>query len=117
LPTRARHRQQQRLGDVEKAVQRHVDHPVPLLVGHAGHRRIVVDAGVVDHRMDGALGQQRVQRGARHAGVGNVERAGLGAATLLGNGRSYLVGAMQALMGVHDHVITRRGQRVADRAA
>jgi len=69
----ARHRQQQRLDGMEETVQRHVDHAMPLLLAHAGQRRIVVDAGVVHEHADRSAFEQRFDRRARRRTVGQVE--------------------------------------------
>ena len=52
-PAGAHHRQQQRLGHIEEALQAHVDHPPPLRRRHSGHGRVVVNAGVVNQYLNG----------------------------------------------------------------
>jgi hypothetical protein len=68
---------QRRPGAAERPVQRDVEHPRPLLVGHVEHRGGAAKAGVVDHHVDPAElpGRALDQRGHLHL-VGDV--AGLG---------------------------------------
>jgi hypothetical protein len=81
-PARRHHLEQQRLRDVEEAVERHVDHARPLLEAHAGERRVVVHAGVVDQDLHRPR-FEHFHRGFAHRGaVGHVERDGLGAPAL-----------------------------------
>ena len=49
----------QRLRDVEEAVERNVDHAMPLRGAHSGKYRVVVNAGIVDQDLDRALGPAR----------------------------------------------------------
>ena len=58
---------------MEKPVQRHVDDPAPLRLGHAGHRRIVMDARVVDHDLHWTIGEQCLHLGARGVPIGDIE--------------------------------------------
>ena len=47
------------MGHVERALEVHGDHAVPLGLGHAGDEGVAQDAGVVDHHVEAAVGVDR----------------------------------------------------------
>ncbi len=59
------HLAQRRPGAAERPVQRDVEHPGPLLVGHVEHRGGAAEPGVIDHHVDPAevRGRALDQRG------------------------------------------------------
>ena len=55
-------------GDVERAREMHVDHRVPVILGHLVEDHVAQDAGVVHHAVDPAIGVQR----ALHDALGGI---------------------------------------------
>ena len=51
--------------DVEEAIDRDVDHAVPLIGAHAGQHGVIVYAGVVHQDLDGAGLERALERCAR----------------------------------------------------
>jgi len=85
--------------------------------GHARHRRVVVDAGVVDHHLHRAAFQQRGDACGAGALVNHVEGDGLRAAAGLDDLLHHPFGTVDAAVGVDDHLETACRQRGADRPA
>ena len=77
-PAGAYHRQGERLGDDEEAVDRHVNDTPPLFFAHARKRAVINNAGIVDQDLDRAFFQQGLQACPHCLPVGDIETQGFG---------------------------------------
>jgi hypothetical protein len=87
----------------------------------AGKGGVVVDAGVVDHDLDRARGQQPFAGGLRRGPIGHVEGDRLGAAAIGDDPRRDRLGGLEPGVGMNDDMgaVARQalGDRLADAAA
>ena len=97
-------------------MQRHVDDAVPLLLAHAGERRVVVDAGVVHDDLDRTVLELAFEQRTGRLRIGEVEceRAGMPAGRE--DGVDDRLGAVAAAVRVHEHLAAGGGERTRDRA-
>ena len=102
---------------MEEAVQRNIDDALPLRFRHAGQRRVVVHAGVVDHDLHRAVAQHHLDRVAAGSGIGNIEGDRLRAAARGDDVSDDISSAREVGIRVDDDVVAVRGEATADRAA
>ena len=120
-PAHTDHRQQQRLRDIEEAVERHVDDVGPLLRAHPGQNGIVVQAGIVDQNLNGPGREHGFQRVPGFSRIGDVEAHRLRRAASFPDIHRDASRAPELAMRMHIDMMPRRregaGDRAADRAA
>ena len=116
-PARAQHGQHEGLGHVEKTVEVHVDHALPLRGAHAGKNGVVMRACVADEHLNGAARQRLLQRVGAGGGVGYVKSQGFGAAACGADTGGQRLGGVQARVGVGQHMQALCGQGAGDGAA
>ena len=96
----AHHGHHQRLGDVEKSVQGHVQHAVPLVFAHRREGRVGMDASVVDQNIDGALRQHRLHRRMGGLPVAQVKHMHLGLAACVADALGQRLSGLRIAVGV-----------------
>src|SRR6185437_13062047 len=116
-PAAADHWHDERPGHVEKAVDRDIQHTVPLAGSHPGERRIVVDAGIVDQDLDRPGLQRRLQHPLGLLRVCDVEGQRLGSSTGRSDLRSQLRGGLRLPPGVYEDMMPVLRQPAADCSA
>src|SRR5262249_17507296 len=116
-PAGAYHGQQERLGDIEEAVERDIDDARPLRVPHPRHHGIVEYAGVVDENLDGPGLEETTYCSLRLASVGDAEPHGFRRALLGHDGCRHLLGAFYLTVGVDINRVSRGGESLGDGGA
>src|SRR5665213_3568608 len=100
------HRHQQRLRDVEKAVERDVDDLGPLIVAHARHHRIIVNASIVDDDLNRALIEDRHKGCIACASVGDVERKSFRSTAGCDDPGGNLTSALKTMMSMYINAVS-----------
>src|SRR6185369_15457004 len=103
--------------DVEEAVQRNVEHGMPLVGRHPGEHRIGVNAGVVDQNLDRSGFEQPFEGHGGGGPFGDIEGDRFATAAGGYDRGDYRLSLGQAAIGVDDDMVAVGGQAPADRGA
>jgi len=97
---------QQPTRQIEEAVQRRIQHAVPVFVGHENHQVVVADAGIVHQHAHIVIGvgvAPRFHRGFHGFRVGYVERQQLRLSAAGGYFVGYQTGSLLVAFIVDNH--------------
>src|ERR1700683_2070136 len=108
------HWQHEWLRYVEKTVHRDVDNSMPLLSGHPGKRRVIVNAGVVDENLDRAISEHPFESCAGGGGVRDIKGEHLCLSAFSDDFGHQGAGGVYAAMRLCIHKMAVSGQATAD---